>query len=205
MIAEWIGARHRPPLWVGNAALGLAVCCLLIAQRVIGPGGDSGSFVVFLPPLMTLALVSLLPAPAWRLMAVWCVAAGGAGIFLLRPPMPDPTSATVQGLRALLLGGATVFHAGIAALTALGYKSLLMAALLGEALVADLLGLAISAPNALTAGAWATHGLIWSAVAGWGVWGAAATAGRFDAGRLAPFRLTAMVVAAGMLLWIVVR
>jgi hypothetical protein len=235
MIAEWVGSRHRPPLWIGNAALGLAVCCLLIAQRVIGPGGDSGLFVVFLPPLMTLALVSLLPAPAWRLMAVWCVAAGVAAVFLLRPPVPDPTAATVQGLRALLLGGAlvsmllwhlgfwlgqrsrrragfapasapdlsralefsidglkrgythgsrwmsqtgasagpfrwlqehpgfswwlggaTVFHAGIAALTALGYMSVLMAALQGEALVADLLGLAIDTPNALTAGTWAT-------------------------------------------------
>lgn len=283
MIAEWVGARRRPPLWVGSAALGLAVCCLLIALRLIGPGGDSGLFVIFIPPLMTLALVSLLPAPVWRVIAVWCVAIGVAWLFVLRARNPGPSSTTVEGLGALLggalvsmllwhlgfwlgqrslrraghapasapdlpgvlhhavdglkqscahrprwisrigvpsgffrwleehpglswwLGGAAVFYAGIAALTAVGYTTLLIAMLQGELLVADFLGLAISAPNALTAGAWATHGLIWSAVAGWGTWGAAATAGRFDAGQLAPFRLAAMVVAAGMLFWIAMR
>jgi len=55
MLTELFGARHRPPRWVGSIALGIAVITLLVMLRVVGPGGDSGVLVVFLPPLMSLA------------------------------------------------------------------------------------------------------------------------------------------------------
>jgi hypothetical protein len=283
MLAELFGARHRPPRWVGSVALGIAVITLLVMLRVIGPSGDSGVLVVFLPPLMSLALVSLVPAPWWRLVAVWCVAIGVAVLMVLVTRTPEAASSADGGLGALYggalvsmllwhlgfwlgqhwrrraglapaeapdlsgairvaadglksldaqrqrldrgastasgfvtwlrghpgvkwwLGGAVVFYAGIAALAAAGYRAPFMAMVQGESLVTELFGYTFNGPVALTAGAWATRGLAWSALVGCGTWGAAATAGRFDAGPLAPFRLAALVVAAGALAWIALR
>lgn len=45
-------------------------------------------------------------------------------------------------------------------------------------------------------------GLAWSVIVGIGIWGAAALAGRFEAGRLAPFRLVALVLPLSLLLWV---
>ncbi len=283
MLAELFGAGHRPPRWVGSVALGIAVITLLAMLRVIRPSSDNGVLVVFLPPLMSLALVSLVPAPWWRLGAVWCVAIGVAVLMVLVTRNPEAAPSADAGLGALYggalvsmllwhlgfwlgqrwrrhaglapaeapdlsgairvaanglkslnaqrqrlhlgastasgfvtwlrghpgvkwwLGGAIVFHAGIAALTTAGYRAPFMAMVQGESLIAELFGYTLNGPVALTAGAWLTQGLAWSVLVGCGTWGAAAAAGRFDAGPLAPFRLAAVVVAAGALAWIALR
>lgn len=107
LLAETIGARHRPPLWVGGLALGIAVITLLVMLRVVGPGGDSGVLVVFLPPLMSLALVSLVPAPRWCLVAVWCVAIGVA-VLLVRVTQAPGAASSADGGYGALYGGALV-------------------------------------------------------------------------------------------------
>jgi hypothetical protein len=256
VMAEVIGTRHRPPLWIGLPALALSICCLLLALRIIGPGGDSGLFIFPIPPLMTLALVSLLPAPGWRLVAVWAVALGvfallafsfgqagssssredslgllmgGASgsmlpwqlafIFQQRSrrrashaPPPAPSfkplfqslvAATSSGHPGLMwwLGSATVFYLSVMGLSALGMNQLLMATLAIEWRISDFLGLAWLAPQSASLAAWAGPGLLWAALIGAGVWGVAASTGRFDPGRLASYRLAVILLAAVMIGW----
>lgn len=268
-LAEWAGVRHRLPAWAGFAALGSAVYCLARALRFLPPFGDSGLFIFPVPPLMTFALVSLVPAPRWRRSAVWCVALGTIWLGLSRQQLLGPSSSTAETLGGLLggaltslllwelafvlgqrslrragippaagpdlrkfadraaafrqrsgrfrpqwfgrllelpgfawwLGGAALFYAGIAVFAALGFPGLLAATLYIDWRIADFLGFAVRGPDAVTVRAWAAHGLVWAAIAGGGAWGAAAVAGRFDAGRLAPLRLAAILLATGMLLW----
>ena len=270
VLAEVIGARHRPPSWLGILALVLAVCCLLLVFRVIGPGGDRGWFIFPVPPLMTLALVSLLPAPRWRLIAVWLVAtsllgllahafqqlgsattpAEGLGVllggalssmlpwqlaFVLqqrawrragRAPPAAPSFTLLHeflrgagragnseqgpGLGVLArrhglgwwLAGATIFYLGVMGLSVLGINALPAAMLSIEWRISEFVGMALQAPDESVAAAWAGSGLAWSAIIGGGVWGVAASTGRFDSGRLAPFRLTSILLATLMLGWI---
>jgi hypothetical protein len=271
LLAEWRGARRRPPLLLGVVALGLASYCLWRVGSWKPGIGDTGIAIFVLPPLMTLALVTLVPAPRWRLIAVWCVAVGSLSLVLFKAQEFGSSKNTSEGIGALLggalvsmllwqlafllgqrslrragiapapapdlqrmlermadglkqanenhpewvdrlaqhqgflwwLGGAAAFYVGVGVLTAVGYKVLLLATLQSEWRIADFLGFATRGGlESLTFDAWALHGLVWSAIAGWGTWGAAAAAGRFDAGRLAPFRLTAILLATGMLLWL---
>lgn len=106
-LTEWIGARHRPPAWAGCVALGLAVYCLGRALRFLPPFGDSGLFIFPVPPLMTLALVSLVPAPRWRQCAVWCIAIGTIWLGLSRQQLLGPSTSAAETLGGLL-GGALI-------------------------------------------------------------------------------------------------
>jgi len=271
LLAEWLGTRRRPPPWVGVCGLALGLLCLggLLAAK---PSGMGGALLFPLPPLMTLALVTLLPAPGWRLFAVWCMSTGSLWLIVLvhRPDGPPaaaeellggllggalthlvlwhlgfllgqlgrrrasiaPASGpdwhavlnrAAQGWRRLdarrpampprrhphpgfywWLGGAAVFYLAIVMLSALGSEALLQAALRTEWRITDFFGLTWNNERETTpARMWFTHGLIWSAIAGCGTWGLAARAGWFDAGRLSPLRLAAIVLALCMLLWLV--
>lgn len=267
LLFELVGARRRVPLWVGIIAAGLALYC---AARAIGfgPRGDAVYFLLPVPPLMTLALVTFLRPPWLRLAAVWMVAALGIGLvlgaekyfgstldsaepwalplggafmslmlwqlgFFLRqrsrrdaaaPPAPAPEksnplgpgidwwsranpgrlvwSAGASAPQGLVwwLGGAAAYYVGIGVLTALGFDALSGATLQIEWQLANFLGLRTPAVGAKPLREWAVHGLAWSAVAGCGTWGAAATAGRFDAGPLSPLRFAAVVITIAMLL-----
>ncbi len=104
-LAEFLGTRHRPPLWLGFAALALAACCLLLVLRIIGPGGDSGVFIFPVPPLMSLALVSLLPAPSRRLIATWVVALAVAVLLVIISQHLGSSASQEENLGALLGGG----------------------------------------------------------------------------------------------------
>lgn len=104
VLAEFLGTRHRPPPWMGFSALGIAACCLLLVFRIIGPGGDSGLFIYPVPPLMTLALVSLLPAPSWRLIAVWLIAVGVFALLVFAAQQPGSLSLPKDVLGGLLGG-----------------------------------------------------------------------------------------------------
>lgn len=269
-LAEVLGSRRQPPLWVGFTALLLAVCSILLALRVIGPGGDSGWFVFPVPPLMTLALLAFFPAPYWRLTAVWVVAAGFAGLLVLCGTRQLSSMPTEEGLGALLggglssmapwqlafilqqrsrrrsgvapapapefpgqrrrfnravqylkaddglrknwlfkhpglswwLGGAIVFYLVVMALTVLGSTGPVTAMLTIEWRIADLFGFGLRATGPTLPGAWGLSGMVWAAIVGGGVWGVAASTGRFDPGRLAALRLLAILLAAAMLAWI---
>ncbi|MBP8297084.1 MAG: hypothetical protein KAX84_13305 [Burkholderiales bacterium] len=106
-LAEWLCARRRPPVWVGIAALGLAVYCLARALRFLPPSVDSGLFIFPAPPLMTFALVSLVPAPRWRRCAVWFVTIGTIWLGLSRQQLFGPSTSTAETLGGLLGGALT--------------------------------------------------------------------------------------------------
>jgi len=219
--------------------------------------------IFFLPALMSLALVTLLRSPRWRLLATWCISGGvlallggfqgdeeklgallgGAlvsmlmwhvGFFLgqwqLRkagiPPTPGPNLRRLIGKtfasgkqfythppvwfgrfieRGFMwwLGGAVAYYVAIPILAAFGYKSWLWAMLSIEALITPMMGFAPGkSGSAKYLTGWPVHGLAWSMIVGIGIWGIAASAGRFNAGRLAPLRLAALVLPFGLLLWV---
>jgi hypothetical protein len=99
--AELIGVRHRPPLWIGWAAVGLSLPglaivffnieeVLLFMLNILPKSiGELGflllgiivlglvfGLVYLLPVLISLALVTLLPAARWRLIAIWSIVIG---------------------------------------------------------------------------------------------------------------------------------
>lgn len=288
-VAELVGVKHRPPLWIGWMALGLGLIGLVglilppnldvvhdslkansaIVQRIIAAYILLNiwfvySFVIFfLPALMSLALVTLLRSPRWRLLATWCISGGvlallggfqgdeeklgallggalvsmliwHAAFFLgqwqLRkagiPPTPGPNlrrliGKTFQSGRQFYthppvwfgrfiergfmwwLGGAVAYYVAIPILAAFGYKSWLWAMLSIEALITPMMGFAPGkSGSAKYLTGWPVHGLAWSMIVGIGIWGIAASAGRFNAGRLAPLRLAALVLPFGLLLWV---
>lgn len=75
---EWVGARRRPPVWIGIAALVLATFCLIAILGAFGMQRYGIAYLVAFPPLTTLALVALVPVPRMRVFAVWTVALGMA-------------------------------------------------------------------------------------------------------------------------------
>ncbi|MEO8135120.1 MAG: hypothetical protein ABI831_14195 [Betaproteobacteria bacterium] len=103
-IIEWIGARRRPPTWVGALAAGLGIFC---GTRALGwdPRGDAGYFLLAVPPLLTLALVALIPAPRPRLVAVWVTSL--LGLWLVAVAL-NSTGADPSDVAALPIGGALV-------------------------------------------------------------------------------------------------
>jgi hypothetical protein len=93
--AELIGVLYRPPLWIGWVALGLSLPGLAIVfgmenyllkvGRGFGARTELGSLLFMLivpvlvyciPALISLALVTLLPAARRRLIAIWSIAIG---------------------------------------------------------------------------------------------------------------------------------
>jgi len=272
-LLEWLCSRRQPPKWVGKAALTLGIASQ-VALLIAPLDGIAGTLLYLLPPVMTLALVTLLPAPAWRLLAVWAVSLGSIALLVAFAPVdatgprnrdeellgaltggavthmalwhlgfllgqigrrragvaaahsPDWRAIrdhAAEGLQAIdaahrpqiathifshpgfywWLGGTAMFYVATMGMALFKWDGLLNAALLTEWRLLELLGLPFDfnrQPSALRQ--WATHGLVWSAVFGAGTWGLAAAAGRFDAGRLAPLRLAAIVLAACMLLWL---
>ena len=88
-------------------------------------------------------------------------------------------------------------------LAAFGNKSLLLATLKVDGLIAGIVGFEpVAFHSAKYMSGWTVHGLAWSVIVGAGIWGAAAIAGRFEAGRLTPFRLVALVLPLSLLLWV---
>ena len=93
--AELIGVLYRPPLWIGWVALGLSLPGLAIVfgmenyllkvGRGFGARTELGNLLFMLivpvlvyciPALISLALVTLLPAARRRLIAMWSIAIG---------------------------------------------------------------------------------------------------------------------------------
>jgi hypothetical protein len=271
VVTEWVGAVRQPPLWIGRVALTLGLLGLA-SLAVANPGGQLAACVVFgAPPVMTLALVTLLPAPRWRLGAVWLVSLasiywidamlrpsgappprtemlgalqGGAVTHLLLwhagfvlgqlarharglPPPPRPNlqrfvdagwygwqdAKAVGGAVAnrihvhpgfwWWLGGAAVFYVALLWIAVRGPHEIVQSAIVIGQQLRLLFNLPwINGPTASWATMWLTYGLFWSAIVGGGVWGVAASLGRFDAGRLAPLRLVAIGASAVMLAWL---
>ena len=296
-VAELVGVKHRPPLWLGGIALGLgliglAELTLMLNPNVVPYGRKAGTasvqriidhirpliffvyslVILFLPALMSFALVTFLRSWLWRLIATWCISVGvfgwlfggvlgslnrlhaeeekilvtllgGALVSMLMwhagfvlgqwqlrkagiPPTPGPNLPRLMGKtfesgkqfytnppvwfgrfieRGFMwwLGGAVAYYMIIPILAAFGYKSWLWAMLSIEALITPMMGFApVKFGSAKYIAGWALHGLAWSMIVGIGIWGIAASAGRFNAGRLAPLRLAAIVLPSGLLLWV---
>jgi hypothetical protein len=101
------------------------------------------------------------------------------------------------------LGGAVAYYVAIPILAAFGNKSLLWAMQDINGLIAAIAGFRYGGfGRARDMGGWEVNGLAWSVMVGIGIWGAAAIARRFEAGRLAPFRLAAFVLPLCLLLWV---
>ena len=110
--------------------------------------------------------------------------------------IPEEKSGAAHPCRAGIrwwLAGAAIFYVAISLLTAVGYHPLAASMLAIEGQLLDFFGFPLWSLHAPTSLAWATHGLMWSAIFGSGTWAAAALGGRFDAGRLQPLRLLALV------------
>ena len=104
-----------------------------------------------------------------------------------------------SGVRWWLLG-ALLFYVGMAAASAAGVDTLLEAIRRLEWHVFDLFNWPTGTLEAIPLRMWATHGLVWSALFGCGTWGAAAVAGRFDAGPLQALRFAGVAASVIMLL-----
>lgn len=269
LAAEWSCATRRPPRLVGVAALILGLIALGCVVLVPPDKSAPAIGLYALPPLMTMALVTLLRAPLWRLAVVWLVSGGSMALIMAsRPSSVSPSDA--HALLGGLLGGALthmlLWHVGfgigqirrrvageapppgpdllalmrkcaagfrihLPEATALvrlhpgfswwagGTLFFFLAMLALNALDTNLLQSAIvisyqvramfgvgwtntGGSSATFANMWLIDGVFWSVIVGAGVWGLAATFRRFDAGALAPFRLVAVVLAAGMILWL---
>lgn len=117
LISELIGAKRQPSMWLGVFALGLGVFALACVMFV-RPRRIEGVIAMFLlPPFMTLALVSLLRAPTWRVAVAWLVILGSIGLIVAaRAPLGTPDQA--RELAAGLFGGALthiiLWHFGFA-------------------------------------------------------------------------------------------
>jgi hypothetical protein len=140
------------------------------------------------------------------------------------PPGPDVARMLQQGARGLhaagayssratsLLrvhpgflwwaGGALVFFVAILA-SAMVESTLLQSAIRISYQLRASLGIEwANGPTPTLAHLWLTNGVVWSAIVGAGVWGLAASFRCFDAGRLAPLRLAAILLATVMLVWL---
>jgi hypothetical protein len=105
LAAEWAGATRRPPRWAAIVALLLGVIALGGAMFV-PPDRSAAAFSMFvLPPLMALALITLLPAPAFRLATVWLVSCSSIVLIITVRSMPGAPD-NVNALAGGLLGGA---------------------------------------------------------------------------------------------------
>ena len=112
--AELVGVRHRPPQWIGWGALGLSLVGLAIVLE-IGVGKDYREastgivtmLMYFTPALMSLALVTLLPAARWRLIATWSITIGVSWGILLQAEQ-GRTLGPPAGLVGALFGGVSV-------------------------------------------------------------------------------------------------
>jgi hypothetical protein len=102
----------------------------------------------------------------------------------------------VRGLPAgarWFLGGALVFYLAIGLLTAAGFYTLFEAMRTLEWRIAELFALRTQSLEGKPLAVWSMHGVLWSAIAGFGTWSAAALGGRFDPGPLQPLRFAGLV------------
>jgi len=109
LVLELSFSRRQPPRWVGKAALVIGIASQ--AALLIAPlGSSAGALLYVLPPVITLALVTLLPVPAWRLLAVWAVSLGSIALLFAFAPI-DPTAPRIRGEELLgALTGGVVTH-----------------------------------------------------------------------------------------------
>ena len=119
--AELVGVRHRPPQWIGWVALVLSLAGVGIVLGIgIGKydlqASTAVTFIItnivtllvyLIPALMSLALVTLLPAAQWRLMATWSIAIGISWGILFQAQQ-GTTLGPPAGLVGALFGGASV-------------------------------------------------------------------------------------------------
>jgi hypothetical protein len=114
LATEWKGATSRPPYKLGILSLIAGTIALACVIFVRPDSTVPGAATVALPPLMTFALVTLLPAPMWRLAAVWLVTWGS--IWLIMTAHSSASASDSDTLRGGLLGGAlthmVLWHAG---------------------------------------------------------------------------------------------
>jgi hypothetical protein len=81
LLLEWKGATWTPPSWAGALAALAFGYCLLRLTGLVGPAGDRGRGLLAIPPLIELALITVVRSSRARQAAGWAVAA--ASVVLL--------------------------------------------------------------------------------------------------------------------------
>jgi len=92
----------------------------------------------------------------------------------------------------------------VGVMIAAGFDALFEAMRTLERQVADLFGWRTRSLEGRPLAVWAAHGVVWSAIAGFGTWSAAALGGRFEPGALQPLRFAGLVCCFAMFVAILV-
>jgi hypothetical protein len=82
LFLEWRAATWTPP-WSAGALAGLAlVYCVLRVTDLVGPAGDRGFYLLPIPPLIELGLITFVPSSRVRHAAGWAAVAAGSALLV---------------------------------------------------------------------------------------------------------------------------
>ena len=108
LFLEWRAVTWTPPSWAGALA-GLAlVYCVLRVAGLVGPAGDRAFYLLPIPPLIELVLITFVPSSRVRHAAGWAVAAAGSALLVglvLTLKLAGPAARSIEAW-GLIFGGA---------------------------------------------------------------------------------------------------
>jgi hypothetical protein len=106
LLLEWIGATRTPPSWLGAVAALPLVYCVLRATGLVR-GAEPGHFLLPIPPLIELVLITFITPPRVRHAVGWGAAVASTLLLGLLPPV-GPVSGQQHSRDSwvVILGGA---------------------------------------------------------------------------------------------------
>lgn len=122
LLLEAKAVTWAPPSWQGALAAVALVYCVLRVTGLVGPAGDRGFYILPIPPLIELILITFVTSSRPRHAAGWAVAAAIVLLLGLAQALAPPSGARPGNASWGLIGGG-------AATTALLWR---LGALFGE-------------------------------------------------------------------------